>query len=123
MSTPVKIKPDSVRMLSNPEALAHLKKYVEKTRETTGTVPLLVSRVLEYLSKFSKIPIEKAEELREKLLLKGFKEETVVLIMNTCPRSVDELRALMEFEDKVYETSILEDVLNTLSEYCSSEKE
>lgn len=122
MSTPVKIKPESIKLLSNPEALAYLKKYVEKVKETTGTTSPLISRVLEYLSKFSKIPSEKALEVREKLLLKGLKEETVVMIMNICPKTIDELRILLELEDKVYETAFLEDIVKMLNEYCVKEE-
>ncbi len=122
MSALVRIKPEESKLLSNPEALAYLKKYEKLARELSGTVPLLASRVIEYLSKFSKMPPDSARSLREKLESMGFKEETIVMIINTCPKSVDELRSLLELEEKVYETSTLEEVLKLLSEYCVESK-
>lgn len=120
MSTPIRIKAESIRMISNPEALSYLKNYEEELRSTMGTISPTVSRVIEYLSRFSKISPDKAFELREKLESKGFKQETIVMIMNICPRTLDELRPLLELEDKVYETAFLEDVLGLLNEYCEN---
>ncbi|MGC8982506.1 MAG: RNA polymerase Rpb4 [Desulfurococcaceae archaeon] len=122
MSALVRIKPEELKLLSNPEALAYLRKYEKLARELSGTVPLLASRVIEYLSKFSKMPPDNARSLREKLESMGFKEETIVMIVNTCPKSVDELRSLLELEEKVYETGTLEEVLKLLSEYCVESK-
>jgi DNA-directed RNA polymerase subunit F len=122
LSALVRIKPEELKLLSNPEALAYLRKYEKLARELSGTVPLLASRVIEYLSKFSKMPPDNARSLREKLEAMGFKEETIVMIVNTCPKSVDELRSLLELEEKVYETGTLEEVLKLLSEYCVESK-
>lgn len=116
-----KIRPDSIKFVSNAEALMYLKKY-EDNIKIAGSMPLLVTRVVEYLSKFSKIPIEKAPELREKLAAKGLKEKTIVMVMNICPKTVDELRSLMELEDKVYESSFLEELVSILSEYCVEQR-
>lgn len=121
MSAPINVKTDKFILLSNSEALGILRAYSERERERTGTVSLLVQRALEYLSKFSRVPPEKAGELREKLVSFGFKSESIVMIMNICPRSVDELRTLLVLEDKVYETSVLEQVLALLKEYCIEE--
>lgn len=120
MSTPIRIKADSIRLVSNPEALAYLKMYEDELRETVGTISPTVSRVIEYLSKFSKIRVDKAPELREILESKGFKPETIVMIMNICPKTLDELRPLLELENKVYETSFLEEVLGLLGNYCEN---
>ncbi|MEM4717357.1 MAG: RNA polymerase Rpb4 [Desulfurococcaceae archaeon] len=122
MGTPINIKAEKVEILSNSEVLKILKEYSEREKEVTGTIPLLIQRVLEYLHKFSKIDIERSRELREKLVSFGFKDESIVMIMNICPASVDELRSLLILEDKVYETTILEQVVALLKDYCFEEE-
>lgn len=118
MSAPLKIKVNEVRLISNSEALKHLKEYSERERSKTGTVPLLVQRVVEYLHKFTKIPPEKAEELREKLSSFNLKDETIVMVMNICPQSHDEMRSLLVFEEKVLDAEQLDKIVNLLREYC-----
>lgn len=122
MSTPINVKTEKFILLSNSEALGILKAYSERERERTGTVSLLVQRALEYLNKFSRVPPERAGELREKLSSFGFKEKSIIMIMNICPRSIDELRTLLVFEESVYDTSVLEQVLAVLRDYCLEEQ-
>ncbi|ADV64351.1 RNA polymerase Rpb4 family protein [Desulfurococcus mucosus] len=121
MSSTTVLKALEEKQLSNSEAYAILRSVVEKTREETGTVSLLLSRVLEYLEKNHRIPPEKAGELRAFLESKGLKEETIVILMNICPSTLDELRYLMELEEKLPEQGVLEEILSTLSKYCVSE--
>lgn len=111
------------KMLSNSETYAILKKVAERMHSETGTLSLLISRVLEYLAKNHKVPPEKAEELRSYLSSKGLREETIIILMNICPSTLDELRYLMEFEKTLPEQSILEEILSKLNEYCSSGQE
>ncbi|MEM1864498.1 MAG: hypothetical protein QXN10_06340 [Desulfurococcaceae archaeon] len=42
------------------------------------------------------------------------------MIINICPMDIDELRSLMEFEEKVYEESVLNEIVNYLKNYCVS---
>ncbi|MEM0000958.1 MAG: RNA polymerase Rpb4 family protein [Desulfurococcaceae archaeon] len=119
LTTPLKVKVYEVRLISNSEALKYLKEYSERERSKTGTVPLLVQRVIEYLYKFVKIPPEKAEELREKLSSLNLKEETIVMLMNICPQSHDEIRPLLVLEEKVLEAEQLDRIANLLKEYCT----
>ncbi|MEM4481738.1 MAG: RNA polymerase Rpb4 [Desulfurococcaceae archaeon] len=118
MSTPLRIKAESVKLLSNTEALNYLREYSERLRRETGTTSLLSSRVLEYLSKFSKLPAEKTNEFREKLNELGLKEGTVVMIMNICPKNLDELRPLLILEEKTPEPAVLDKVIDLAKEYC-----
>lgn len=118
MSSPLRIKAEKVTLITNSEALKILMEYHEREKESTGTVSLLVQRVLDYLRKFSKIPPEKVEELREKLASTGLKEESIVMIINVCPGTIDELRTLLVLEEKVLETEQLEKIVNLLKEYC-----
>lgn len=118
MSVPIKVKVESIKFLSNSEALDFLKEYTERVRSETGTVPLLSSRVLEYLSKFARVPHEKAPQFRERLAALGLKELTIVMVMNICPTTLDELRPLLILEDRAPEMETLSQITNLTKEYC-----
>lgn len=124
MSVPIKITKEnirSIRLVSYSEVLKYLKEYSESTSSGAGTSSLLINRVLEYVYKFHKVPYEKVDELRSKLSNYGLNEEVVVLIINICPKTVDELRTLLVHEEKTYETSFLENIINILRDYCTEE--
>jgi DNA-directed RNA polymerase subunit F len=123
LSLPLKVKVEKVKLLSNAEALKILKEHSEREREKTGAVSLLVQRVLEYLYKFNKVQVEKAEEFAEKLVAIGLREESILMIMNMCPRSVDELLTLLVYEERVPEKEQLERILGIVSEYCVESRE
>ncbi|MEM3926734.1 MAG: RNA polymerase Rpb4 [Desulfurococcaceae archaeon] len=120
MSSIIKLRVEKEELISNSEAYYYLKNAIEKIREETGSVPLIMSRVLEYLKEFSKIPFEDVEKVKKYLVSKGLKAETIVMIINICPMDIDELRSLMEFEEKVYEESVLNEIVNYLKNYCVS---
>ncbi|MCC6054071.1 MAG: RNA polymerase Rpb4 [Thermosphaera sp.] len=123
MSLPLRVKVEKVKLLSNAEALKILKEHSEREREKTGAVSLLVQRALEYLYKFNKVQVEKAEEFAEKLVAIGLREESIVMIMNMCPRSIDELLTLLVYEERVPEKEQLERILGIMSEYCVESRE
>jgi len=123
LSLPLKVKVEKVKLLSNAEALKILKEHSEREREKTGAVSLLVQRVLEYLYKFNKVQVEKAEEFAEKLVAIGLRGESIVMIMNMCPRSIDELLTLLVYEERVPEKEQLERILGIVSEYCVESRE
>jgi DNA-directed RNA polymerase subunit F len=123
LSLPLRVKVEKVKLLSNAEALKILKEHSEREREKTGAVSLLVQRVLEYLYKFNKVQVEKAEEFAEKLVAIGLREESIVMIMNMCPRSIDELLTLLVYEERVPEKEQLERILGIVSEYCVESRE
>ena len=123
MSLPLRVKVEKVKLLSNAEALKILKEHSEREREKTGAVSLLVQRALEYLYKFNKVQVEKAEEFAEKLVAIGLREESIVMIMNMCPRSIDELLTLLVYEGRVPEKEQLERILGIVSEYCVESRE
>jgi len=118
MSAPLRVKVEKVDFISNAEALKYLKEYSEIEKSRTGTIPLLLQRVIDYLQRFNKVSLEKATELQEKLSSLGLKEKTIIMIMNTCPKTRDELRPLLVFEEKILETEQLDKIINLLSEYC-----
>jgi len=106
------------RLLTNPEAYIMLKKAVEKIMEREVTAPPLLTKTLEYLRKFSKMSPESAKLLREKLKEYNLKEETIVMIINICPESLDELRSLLELEERFVETEKAEEILSLIKEHC-----
>ncbi len=106
------------KMVSNAEAYKLLKKVVDKIMEREGSVPILLSKTLEYLSKFSKIDPDSAQGLRKILEKYGLKQETIIMIMNICPKTIDELRTLLDFEEKVMETETIEEIIESIKPYC-----
>jgi len=106
------------KLLSNAEAYKLLKKAVDRIMESEGSIPMLLSKTLDYLSKFSKIDPESAPALRSVLEKYSLKQESVIMIMNICPENVDELRQILSLEEKVFETETLNEILETIKPYC-----
>lgn len=104
--------------LTNPEALQELKKVIERLQVQGAPIPLLLTRTYEYLKRFSKIPYEKVGEVKEFLKSKGLREESIIMIINICPKNLDELRPLLELEEKTVETQVAEEIVNYLDNYC-----
>ncbi len=95
------------------------KKLFEKRMEQEVTD--IQRKTYDYLTRFTKIPPDKCEELLNKLQELGFKRITCVQLINICPESVDEARVLMNFEDRTVTTEELEQVVELIKSYLSSE--
>ncbi len=108
--------------LSNPEALKILKKIVGIIEEKEGSVSPLLVKTLRYLSISSKMEPDVAIALKKKLRNYGLKDETIVMLINICPQTIDETRILLELEDKVFETDEIEEILETVKPYCKEEQ-
>ncbi|HDO20923.1 MAG: RNA polymerase Rpb4 family protein [archaeon GB-1867-097] len=97
--------------------LPEVKNFLEK-RKKEGELSTLQNVTLDYVSKLVKIEEEKAERLREKLIeeykLSPF---TATQIVNILPRNVDELRPLLTLEGRIFLTSELQKILDTIHEY------
>ncbi|ABN69877.1 DNA-directed RNA polymerase, subunit F [Staphylothermus marinus F1] len=106
------------KLLSNPEAYKLLKKAVDKIQEREGSVSMLLSKTLHYLSEFSKMEPESSEALRNVLKNMDLKDETIIMIINICPQTLDELRILFELEEKVIDTETAQQILETIKPYC-----
>ncbi len=65
--------------LTNAEAYELLKKVVDKIMEKEASIPMLLSKTLDYLKKFSKVDPETARKLREKLREYWLKEENIIM--------------------------------------------
>ncbi len=108
--------------LSNPEALKILKKIVGIIEEKEGSVSPLLVKTLRYLSISSKMEPDVAIALKKKLRNYGLKDETIVMLINICPQTIDEARILLELEDKVFETDEVQEILETVKPYCKEEQ-
>lgn len=109
------------RLLSNPEALKQLTKAYERIVGKEASAPFMISRTLEYLKRFSKVEPEKVEELRGLLENYGLREESIVMLINICPETVDEARVLLEYEEKFIESKVVEEIVEKLKQYCKKQ--
>ena len=92
---------------------------VKKVLETIGEENLdqFQRRTLDYVSKFSKVDPEKAEELLVKLVKEYELDEVeAVQIINCMPETVDELRVFLAGGRKIIETSKLVTIVALLNE-------
>ncbi len=68
-----------------------------------------------YALKFSKLPVEKARELKDKLVKEcSLTEEEAVEVINVMPSSIEELRAFANGWKKLILTETLEKILKIL---------
>jgi|YelNatPaOPRAMG01_1025707.scaffolds.fasta_scaffold00112_75 DNA-directed RNA polymerase subunit F len=104
-------------MSSRNITYAEIQKMIEELAERGVELESIELRVLDYLRRFNKC--RKAGELVEELGKRGFSEITSVMIANIVPKDLETLKILLNFENKNYEEEFLNDVLKTISEYCS----
>jgi DNA-directed RNA polymerase subunit F len=93
---------------------------VKKLLESMGEENLdqFQRRTLDYLSKFSKVDADAAEELVAKLVTEfGLEENEAVQIVNCMPKSVEELRVFLAGGRKIIEGSKLETIVALLDDY------
>ena len=74
-------------------------------------------RTLDYVSKFSKVEPEKAEELLQTLVKEfDIDEAEAIQIINCMPETVDELRIFLAGGRKIIETAKLHSIVTILNE-------
>lgn len=79
-------------------------------------------RSLDYAAKFSKVDVDTAEKLLNKLVEQfGLEEEEAVQIINCMPESVEEIRVFLAGGRRIVETSKLEGILALLDEHRKRE--
>ncbi len=98
---------------------AEVTKIIKGLMEKGVELDQITMRVYEYVSKFTKC--KKASELVSTLTSAGLREITAVIIANILPRSVDELKALMNFEDEIPGEDKLNEILSKINEVCPQE--
>lgn len=82
------------RIISRTEIpMASVAKLIEERAESPN---VMQSRVLSYVKKYSKLSPETASLLVEKLISEvGLTREEAVQVADTCPRNIEELRAIL----------------------------
>jgi DNA-directed RNA polymerase subunit F len=97
-------------------ALPQVKKLLESMGEEN--LDQFQRRTLDYLSKFSKVDADAAEELVGKLVTEfGLEENEAVQIVNCMPKSIEELRVFLAGGRKIIEASKLEAIVALLDDY------
>lgn len=87
--------------------------------EVEGELDPLQRRVLDYASKFSKLPAEKASELVESLISEAQLERRIaVQIANCLPTSLEEVRTLLG-RQRIVSEEALNNILNIVKRYSA----
>lgn len=103
----------SYRHLTYSEVAELLKKLMDSSESVSS----MITRVYEYASRMSRC--SRGGEVVNELVGMGFKEVTAVMLVNNCPRSLDEVRTLLNFEDRVPDAEVLDRALKLLSDCCT----
>jgi DNA-directed RNA polymerase subunit F len=93
---------------------------VKKLLESMGEENLdqLQRRAFDYVSKFSKANAEAAQKLVTILVTEyGLEEDEAVQIVNSMPKSVDELRVFLAGGRKIIDTAMLKTIVSLLDEH------
>jgi DNA-directed RNA polymerase subunit F len=101
---------------SKPATTAEARKTLEKAKEEE--LGEFQRRTLDYTSKFSKIPSQKAEKLVKELGEKfQLDRKDAIQIANTMPRYIEELRTILTVKGRIIGGPQLEDMLKVLNGY------
>jgi DNA-directed RNA polymerase subunit F len=101
---------------SKPATTAEAKKTLEKAKEEE--LGEFQRRTLDYTSKFSRIPPQKAEKLVKELGEKfQLDRKDAIQIANTMPRYIEELRTILTVKGRIIGGTQLEDMLKLLNGY------
>ena len=76
-------------------AIPTVKKILEELDSKGVELDPLQRRVLDYVSKFSKLPPEDAEKVVEKLVEAGVERDVAIQMVNCLPKSVEEVRVFI----------------------------
>lgn len=94
-----------------------MQKMLEDLAERGVELESIELRVLDYLRRFNKC--KKADELVKELEKQGLSEITAVMIANIVPKDIETLKILLNFENKSLEEESLNEIVKTVSAYCS----
>lgn len=118
MSSELDVKVIEEKHVSNPIAKKLLEKVTKYIEEKEGSIPLLLHKTMEYLRQYSKMEPDKAEALERELSAFELKPETIVMLINICPQTLDEARTLLVLEERTIDTEELNRILEVVKKYC-----
>lgn len=102
--------------------LARAKEVLEGIRDKWGELKHFQQITLDFLTRFSKLPASKAEELVNKLCESyGLARATAIQVVNIMPRSNEELRQILVKEGKTFLPEELSEMRKLIEEYLRSE--
>ena len=101
---------------SRPATTAEAKKILEKANEEE--LGEFQRRTLDYTSKFSKLPAQKAEKLVKELGEKfQLERKEAIQVVNTMPRYIEEVRTILTVKGRIISGTQLEDMLKLVKGY------
>ncbi|MGC9121722.1 MAG: DNA-directed RNA polymerase subunit F [Thermogladius sp.] len=119
MSRVIRLNVVEQKVLSNPEAAILLKDVIERIKSKEGSISPFLAKTLNYLSKHSKLKEDVGVEAVKSFLKGlGYKDETIVMIINLCPKTVDDLRILLDYEERYVEESVLNETVEYMKNVC-----
>lgn len=103
--------------------LARAKELLEEVQSKWGKLKYFQQITLDYLTKFSKLPADKAEELVDKLCKDfGLSRAAAIQVVNIMPESIEELRQLLIKEGRTFLPEELNEVRKHLEQYLTSKE-
>ncbi len=103
----------------------HKEITIPEANEYYGRLAIMASYedavIQEYLSKFSKLPAEKARQLVESLVSKGVSTNTAISIANALPKSKDELLPFLAHEQSISPLEKLGELFSIVQTYITDE--
>uniref|UniRef100_A0A7J3I809 DNA-directed RNA polymerase subunit Rpo4 n=1 Tax=Ignisphaera aggregans TaxID=334771 RepID=A0A7J3I809_9CREN len=103
--------------IPNTIAKRILKEYIERV-SSYDIVPELIRSTMDYLDSVSKCDDKAIEYIYDVLKSFKLKDTTISMILNILPRSLDELKILLNFEESLPEDSILNKILDLINQHC-----
>ncbi len=98
-----------------PISIPEMKEVLDNLDFPEEEIPPIVSKVREYVNKFSKISPEKAKILKKKLVeIEGVDEEKAVQIINILPKTPEEIKEI--FHERVILGDLPQKILSVLKE-------
>ncbi|RLF13148.1 MAG: DNA-directed RNA polymerase subunit F [Thermoprotei archaeon] len=102
--------------------LARAKEVLAEIRDKWGELKHFQQITLDFLTRFSKLPASKAEELVNKLCESyGLARATAIQVVNIMPRSNEELRQILVKEGKTFLPEELSEMRKLIEECLRSE--
>lgn len=98
--------------------MAKAREVLEEVKERWGELKHFQQITLDFLTRFSKLPPDEAEELVDRLCKEfGLSRTVAIQVVNVMPRSSEELRQILIKEGKVFLPGELNEIRKLLDQY------
>ena len=116
-------KPEIIK--EQPINMADLKERLEEIKKRDKELSYRSTKTEEYLNQFVTLSSKKAEELKSKLealKITRLKEEFIVKIIDTMPRTLDEMRTLLQGYVVSINQEDMKKVVDVVSQFAPAKK-